>query len=370
MPTTMKEDYYKILGIERNATEVEIKSAFRKQAMKYHPDRNPGNKEAEEQFKKVNEAFSVLSDPQKKQMYDQYGHDGINGAGGFGGFNANGFGDINDIFGSVFGDIFGGGFGGRSRGPRVTRGEDLKLDVTLTLEEAFSGKEVPVDYTRLDNCSVCDGSGAAAGSQRKTCRSCNGSGQVTYSQGFFSMRQVCPDCGGKGTVVEKPCSECRGTGHKRVKEKITVKVPSGVRTGVTLRVSNGGDIGENGGGFGDLYVEVHVKDHKIFRRDGDNLIIDAPITYPQAVLGGTIKVPTIEGKEMEVTIPKGTQFGEVLKVQGNGMPKLGKKGFGDLLINVKIEVLKKPTAKQKELLEALAQETGGKKSFLKDLFGK
>lgn len=182
------------------------------------------------------------------------------------------------------------------------------------------------------------------------------------------MRQVCPDCGGKGTVVEKPCSSCKGSGTKRVKENITVKIPSGVRTGVTLRVSNGGDIGTNGGGFGDLYVEVHVKEHKIFKRAGDDLLIDAPITYPQAVLGGSIKVPTIEGKEIEVTIPKGTQFGSVIKVQGNGMPRLGKKGFGDLLVNVKIEVIKKPTARQKELLEELAKETGGKKSFLKELF--
>ena len=364
----MKEDYYQVLGIERTATEVEIKSAFRRQAMKYHPDRNPGNKEAEEQFKKVNEAFSVLSDPQKKQMYDQYGHEGINGAGGFGGFNANGFGDINDIFGSMFGDIFGGGFSRRGGKPRAQRGEDLKLDVTLTLEEAFSGKEVPVEYTRLDNCSECDGTGAAPGSARKTCRSCGGTGTVTYSQGFFSMRQVCPDCGGKGTVVEKPCSACRGSGTKRVKEKITVKIPSGARTGVSLRVSNGGDIGTNGGGFGDLYVDVHVKEHKIFRREGDDLVLDVQITYPQAVLGGSIKVPTIEGKEIELEIPKGTQFGEVLKMQGNGMPKLGKKGFGDLLVNIKIEVPKKTTSRQKELLEELAKETGGKKSFFKEIF--
>ncbi len=366
----MKEDYYQILGVERTASEVEIKSAFRRQAMKYHPDRNPGNKQAEEQFKKVNEAFSVLSDPQKKQVYDQYGHEGLNGAGGFGGFNANGFGDIGDIFGSMFGDIFGGSFNRRTGRPRAQRGEDLKLDVTLTLEEAFLGKEVPVEYTRLDNCSACDGSGAAPGSARKTCRSCGGTGTVTYSQGFFSMRQVCPDCGGKGTVVEKPCSACRGSGTKRVKENVTVKVPSGVRSGITLRVSNGGDIGTNGGGFGDLYVEVHVQDHKIFRREGDDLVLDAQITYPQAVLGGSIKVPTIEGKEVELEIPKGTQFGSVLKVQGNGMPHLGKKGFGDLLVNVKIEVPKKPTARQKELLEELAKETGGKKSFFKDLFGK
>ena len=344
MPTTMKEDYYTVLGIERNATEVEIKSAFRRQAMKYHPDRNPGNKDAEEQFKKVNEAFSVLSDPQKKRMYDQYGHEGVNGAGGFG--------------------------GARNRGPRVVRGEDLKLDVTLTLEEAFTGKEVPVDYTRLDNCQACDGSGAAPGSARKTCRSCNGSGQVTYSQGFFSMRQTCPDCGGKGTVVEKPCKKCRGSGVERVKEKLTVKIPSGVRSGITLRISNGGDIGQNGGGYGDLYVEVHVKNHKIFEREGDDLILDGRITYPQAVLGGSIKVPTIEGKEIEVTIPKGTQFGEVLKMQGCGMPKLGKKGFGDLLVRVQIEVPKKPTARQKELLEELAKETGGKKSFFEKLFEK
>lgn len=370
MPTTMKEDYYQVLGVERTATEAEIKSAFRRQAMKCHPDRCPGDKNAEEQFKKINEAFSVLSDPQKKRMYDQYGHEGMNGAGGFGGFNAGGFGDINDIFGSVFGDIFGGGFGRGVRGgaPRAVRGEDLKLDVTLTLEEAFSGKEVPVEYTRLDNCSECDGSGAAPGSKRKTCTSCHGTGTVTYSQGFFSMRQVCPDCGGKGTVVEKPCSACRGSGTKRVKEKITVKIPSGVRTGITLRVSNGGDIGQNGGGFGDLYVEVRVKEHKIFRREGDDLALDAQITYPQAVLGGSIKVPTIEGKEVELDIPKGTQFGSVLKMQGNGMPRLGKKGFGDLLVHVKIEVPKKPTARQKELLEELAKETGGKKSFFKELF--
>lgn len=368
MPTAMKEDYYKILDIERTATEVEIKSAFRRQAMKYHPDRNPGNKEAEEQFKKVNEAFSVLSDPQKRQMYDQYGHDGVNSAGGFSGFNAGGFGDINDIFSSVFGDMFGGGFGGRAGKPRAQRGDDLKVDVELSLEEAFMGKEEEVSYTRLDSCSVCHGTGAQEGSARKTCRSCGGRGTVTYSQGFISMRQTCPDCGGKGTVVEKPCTKCHGSGAERVKETLKVKIPSGVRTGVTLRVANGGDIGTNGGGFGDLYVEVHVKEHKIFRREGDDLVLDAPITYPQAVLGGTIKVPTIEGKEMEVTIPKGTQFGTVLKVQGNGMPRLGKKGFGDLLVHVQIEVLKKPTARQKELLEQLAEETGGKKSFFKELF--
>ena len=184
------------------------------------------------------------------------------------------------------------------------------------------------------------------------------------------MRQTCPDCGGKGQVVEKPCKKCRGSGVEHVKENITVKIPSGVRSGVTLRVSNGGDIGQNGGGYGDLYVEIHVKDHKIFAREGDHLVLDATITYPQAVLGGSIKVPTIEGKEVEVTIPKGTQFGEVLKMQGCGMPKLGKKGFGDLLIQVKIEVPKKPTARQKELLEELAKETGGKKSFFEKLFDK
>ncbi|MBR4591677.1 MAG: J domain-containing protein, partial [Elusimicrobiaceae bacterium] len=267
-----------------------------------------------------------------------------------------------------FGDVFGGGFSRRGGKPRAQRGEDLKVDVTLTLEEAFSGKEAPIEYTRMDNCSACDGSGAAPGSARKTCRSCNGTGTVTYSQGFFSMRQVCPDCGGRGTVVEKPCSVCRGSGTKRVKENITVKIPSGVRSGITLRFSNGGHIGTNGGGFGDLYIEVHVKEHSIFRREGDNLVLDAPITYPQAVLGGSIKVPTIEGKEVELEIPKGTQFGAVLKMQGNGMPKLGKSGFGDLLVNVKIEVPKKPTARQKELLEELAKETGGKKSFFRSLF--
>ena len=265
-------------------------------------------------------------------------------------------------------NIFGGGFGRRAGKPRAQRGEDLKVDVEVSLEEAFSGKEEEVSYTRLDTCSVCHGTGAQEGSARKTCRSCGGSGTVTYSQGFLSMRQTCPDCNGTGTVIEKPCLKCHGSGAERVKETLTVKIPSGVRTGITLRVANGGNIGVNGGGFGDLYVEVRVKEHKIFRREGDDLLIDASISYPQAVLGGSIKVPTIEGKELEVTIPKGTQSGQVLKMQGNGMPRLGKKGFGDLLVNVKIEVIKKPTARQKELLEALAKETGGKKSFFQELF--
>ena len=367
----MKEDYYEILGVSRTASDAEIKSAFRRAAMKCHPARNPGDKAAEEQFKKVNEAFSVLSDPQKKQMYDQYGHEGVNGAGGFSGFNASGFADVGDIFGSMFGDIFGGGFGNASGGrARTRRGEDLKTDISLTLEEAYQGIERDVSYTRVDRCSVCGGSGAEEGSSVKTCRSCNGRGQVVYQQGFFSMRQTCPDCGGRGTVVEKPCKKCRGTGTERVKENIKVKIPSGVRSGVTLRVSNGGDIGQNGGGYGDLYVEIQVKKHKIFERDGDDLCLDATITFPQAVLGGSIKVPTIDGKEIEVKIPKGTQFGEVLVMQGCGMPKLGKKGFGNLRIRVNIDVPKKPTARQKELLEALAEETGGKKSFFEKLFDK
>ena len=372
MPTAMKEDYYEILGVSRTSTQTEIKSAFRRAAMKCHPDLHPGDKAAEEQFKKVNEAFSVLSDPQKKQMYDQYGHDGVNmGAGGFGGFNASGFGDVGDIFSSVFGDIFGGGFGSARGGkPRARRGEDLKSDVEISLEEAYQGLEKEISYTRVERCSACDGSGAEVGSNTKTCRSCNGSGSVVYQQGFFSMRQTCPDCGGKGTVVEKPCKKCRGSGVEHVKEKLTVKIPSGVRSGITLRISNGGDIGQNGGGYGDLYVEIHVRDHKVFMREGDNLLLDAKISYPQAVLGGSIKVPTIEGKEVEVNIPKGTQFGEVLKMQGCGMPKLGKKGFGDLLIRVQIDVPKKPTARQKELLEQLAEETGGQKSFFEKLFEK
>lgn len=370
MPTAMKEDYYEVLGVSRTASETEIKSAFRRSAMKCHPDRCPGDKQAEERFKKINEAFSVLSDPQKKRMYDQYGHEGVNaGAGGFGGFNASGFADVGDIFGSVFGDIFGGGFGSARGGkPRAQRGEDLKVDVDLTLEQAYEGLEKEITYSRVDRCAACGGSGAEEGSAVKTCRSCGGKGSVVYQQGFFSMRQTCPDCGGKGTVVENPCKKCRGNGRERIKEKITVKIPSGVRTGVTLRVSNGGDIGVNGGGYGDLYVEMRVKEHKIFKRDGDDLVIDAKITYPQAVLGGSVKAPTIEGKELEVDIPKGTQFGEVLKMQGCGMPRLGKKGFGDLLVNIKIDVPKRTTARQKELLEELAKETGGKKSLFEKLF--
>ncbi|MGB2579906.1 molecular chaperone DnaJ [Elusimicrobium simillimum] len=368
----VKEDYYKILEVARNAEAVEIKASYRRMAMKYHPDRNPGNKEAEERFKEVNEAFSVLSDDSKRQVYDTYGHEGLNNSGA-GGFHGGGFADINDIFSSVFGDMFGGSFGGQRAGgsrSRAQRGNDLKLDIEITLEEAFSGLDTPVQYDQMDTCAECEGTGAQKGTGTRTCSTCHGSGVVQFSQGFFSMRQACPDCGGQGTILEHPCKKCHGGGREKSRKTITVKVPAGIRTGMTLRVSNGGDIGTKGGGYGDLYIEVHVKKHKVFSREGDDLVLEVPLPFTTAALGGKIKVPNILKEEQELTITKGTQYGTVYTVKGQGMPHIGKRGFGDLKVVTLIEVPKKLSKKQKELLEELDKEAGPKESFLEKLFKK
>ncbi|ACC98849.1 Chaperone protein DnaJ [Elusimicrobium minutum Pei191] len=367
-----KEDYYKILEVTRNATSVEIKSSYRRMAMKYHPDRNPGNKEAEERFKEVNEAFSILSDPQKKQVYDNYGHDGLNNGGFGGGFQGGGFTDINDIFSSVFGDMFGGSFGGgKARRNSPQRGSDLKMDVNITLEEAFSGLDFPLNYSHMDNCSECQGSGAEKGSKLKTCSTCGGSGVVQFNQGFFSMRQTCPDCGGQGSITEHPCKKCSGSGKEKVKKTITVKIPAGIRSGMTLRVSDGGDIGSKGGGYGDLYIEVTVKKHKIFERNEDDLILEMPVSFATAAMGGKIKVPNILKEELGLTIEKGTQYGTIYTIKDQGMPKIAKRGFGDLKVIAIIEVPKKLSKKQKELLEEFEKEDSeSKKSFLEKVFNK
>ncbi|MDR0292383.1 MAG: molecular chaperone DnaJ [Elusimicrobium sp.] len=366
-----KEDYYKILEVAKNATGAEIKSSYRRLAMKYHPDRNPGNKESEEKFKSVNEAFSVLSDEEKRGLYDSYGHEGVSGASGF---HGGGFADINDIFSSVFGDVFGGSFsnafGGRTRSG-AQRGADLKLDIEITLEEAFTGLDSPVEYSAMDACQECGGTDAQPGTRSKTCPTCRGSGVVQFSQGFFSMRQMCPDCAGQGTVLEHPCKKCKGGGRQKTKKTITVKVPAGIRSGMTLRVANAGDLGLKGGGYGDLYIEVHVREHKIFERAEDDLILRVPVSFATAALGGKIKAPNILKETLEVTVPKGSPHGTVVKISGAGMPKLGKKGFGDLNVIILIDVPKNLTSRQKELLEAFEKESSeadGGKSFFEKIF--
>jgi molecular chaperone DnaJ len=353
-----KEDYYSVLGITRSATEIEIKSAYRKLAMKYHPDRNPGNSDAEEQFKTVNEAFEVLSDPQKKQMYDNYGYEGVNAAGA-GGFHG-GFGGFEDIVSSVFGDMFGGSFGGSfggaSRRTRAQRGGDLKQRVTVSLEEAYSGLEESITYNRVDACDVCHGTGAQDGSGNKTCPTCRGAGVVQFSQGFFSMRQTCPDCGGQGTIIEKPCKSCRGLGRVNASNTITVKIPAGVREGIVLRVPNGGDMGANGGGYGDLYLETHIKKHKVFQRDGDDLVVESIVSYPAAVLGGSFEIENIKKEKVKVAVPEGSAHGTVLSLAGQGMPFLGKPGkYGDLKIVLSIDIPRKLNARQKELIKNLRE---------------
>lgn len=372
-----KEDYYKTLGVNRNVSAQELKAAYRRLAMKYHPDRNP-SPEAEEQFKKINEAYEVLSDPQKKQIYDNYGADAVNNGAGFGGFQSGGFGGFEDIFSSVFSDMFGGSFGGGFSGTkrrRARRGNDLQQKINVTLEEAYTGVEEEINYTRIDTCDVCHGTGAEEGTSTKTCPTCKGSGVVQFSQGFFSMRQACPDCGGQGTILEHPCKACKGSGRTKKKNTLKVKLPAGIKEGSVLRVANGGDIGTNDGGYGDLYLQVSVKPHKVFERDGDDLILNTEISYPQAVLGGEIKVQNLMKEDLTVEIPKGSTDGSVISLNEQGMPVLeraNKKGAMRVVLNIKVP--KKVTPRQKELLEELAKTFNEeikptKKGLFDKLFG-
>lgn len=364
----MAEDYYSLLGVARNATDAEIKSAYRKLAMKHHPDRNPGNKEAEAQFRKINGAYEALSDPKKRQLYDQYGEAGVNqGAGGFGGgpgfggFQQGGFGegvDVNEVFGDLFEGLFGGqGGGGRRRGP--ARGNDLKYETTITLEDAFHGKQLPVHFERVEQCETCHGSGAKAGSGRKRCAQCRGSGRVQISQGFFSMAQTCPKCGGEGEVVEDPCKSCRGAGRVRKQADLKIKIPPGIYHGATLRISGEGEAAPRGGTPGDLYLEVRVAPDARFERKEDDLNVHASVDIATASLGGVVEAPTIDGDPVKVKIAAGTQAGATLRVREKGMPKLHGRGRGDLLVHVRVEVPRELTSRQKELLEELRASLNG-----------
>jgi len=354
------DDYYKLLGVPRNATDAEIKAAYRKLALKHHPDRNAGNKEAEDKFKKVNAAYQALSDPQKRRLYDQFGEEGVAGAGagpGFGGFRPGGGVDVGDIFGDIFENFFGGAAGGGGRGDK--RGADLRYDTAIDLEEAYRGTQVTVEYDRLAACTTCGGTGARPGTLLKRCANCRGTGRVQFSQGFFMMSQTCPRCRGEGSVIEHPCTDCRGQGRVRQKTKKVVRIPAGVSDGTTLRISGGGEAGIQGAVGGDLYVHVSVRHHPHFERVEDDLHYQLRVDFPQAALGATADVPSIDGGKTSLKVPAGTQDGATLRVKEKGMPRLHGKGHGDLFVKVKVEVPTYLTARQKELLEEFAKTLDG-----------
>lgn len=350
--TVYKRDYYEVLSVSRDCGEEEIKRSYRKLALQYHPDRNPGNKEAEEKFKEAAEAYEVLRDPEKRRIYDRFGHEGLEGTGfrGFSGFE--------DIF-SSFGDIFEGffGFGGRGGRSRASQGRSLRYDMEMSLEEAFYGKEEEITFHRLEACGTCNGSGAAPGSEPQTCPTCQGRGQVIQSQGFFQVSTTCPNCRGQGQTITDPCPDCRGGGKIRVEKRIQVKIPAGVDTGSQLRLRGEGEAGEYGGPPGDLFVVIHVREHAFFTREDDSLICQVPVSFVQAALGDVLTIPLLgENESHELGIPQGTQPGEVIKIPGKGMTSLrGYRKRGDLYVKIMVKIPEKVTEHQRELLQSFAE---------------
>ncbi|HEU4781242.1 MAG TPA: molecular chaperone DnaJ [Steroidobacteraceae bacterium] len=355
-----KRDYYKVLDLPRTATEADIKKAYRRLAMKFHPDRNPGDKDAEEKFKEAKEAYEVLCETDKRAIYDQHGHAGIDASrqgGGRGNAGADAFGEM---FGEMFGDIFGGGRrgGGRSQ---VFRGADLKYELEIELGQAVFGHSVEIDVAKLMECDTCGGSGAAKGHKPTTCETCNGVGQVRISQGFFQLQQPCPKCRGNGTIIKNPCDSCLGQGRVRRSKRLAVKVPAGVDTGDRIRLSGEGESGRNGGPPGDLYVEVHVREHEIFERDGEHLSCEVPVSFGTAVLGGSVEVPTLDG-HVSVKIPAETQSGRVFRLRDKGVKPVRGGSRGDLFCRVVVETPVKLNNEQRELLrkfeESLQKDAG------------
>ena len=349
-----KRDYYDILGVAKTASDSDIKSAYRKQAMKYHPDRNPGDHAAEEKFKEAAEAYAILADSEKRSLYDRFGHAGVKSAAGAGaGFDPSvfqEFGDFADILGNMFG--FGDLFGGSRRRGGPQRGADLRYDLEISFIESARGAETAIQIPRQENCESCHGSGAAPGSSPTTCPQCRGQGQVRFQQGFFTVARTCPQCRGAGKIVTKPCATCHGAGRVAKERKITVKIPPGIATGQQLRLQGEGEAGSAGGPAGHLYVVVHVQEHEFFRRDGVNLFCEIPVNFTTVALGGDIQVPTLDGPEM-VRVPEGTQTGTTLRLKGKGMPDVGGRGRGDLFATVQVKTPKKLTRDQRRLLEQL-----------------
>ncbi len=371
MATT--RDYYEVLGVDRNATADDIKKAYRKLAMQYHPDRNPGDKAAEEKFKELGQAYEVLSDEEKKAAYDRYGHAAFtqggmgNAGGGFPG-GGGGFHDPFEVFREVFGGGGGGGMGGifeeffggggqrRTRDGRQ-RGSDLRYDLQITLEEAAFGAEKELELEKLNTCDECKGSGSKGGGT-KTCPTCKGHGQVIASRGFFQIQQTCPDCGGAGQIVSNPCPVCKGQGRAEAKTRIKLRIPAGIQEGSRLRSSGNGEAGTRGGPPGDLYVVIHLKDHDIFERDEDDLTCTVPMPFATAALGGEISVPTLDGKA-SVKVPAGTQSGTIFRLRGKGMPELNSSRKGDLLVRTQVEVPTKLSGDQRDKLKAFTDSLGG-----------
>ncbi|MBS1814610.1 MAG: molecular chaperone DnaJ [Acidobacteria bacterium] len=383
--TDMKLDYYEVLSVSRTASDQEIKSAYRKLAMQYHPDRNPGDKAAEEKFKQCSEAYGVLSDAEKRAAYDRFGHAGV-GNGGFGGGSpfggggpfGGGFGDaqdLGDIFGDLFGEMFNmGGTGGR-RASRAQRGRDMNYNLTISFEEAVFGETKNIKFRRAETCGDCSGTGSANGKQPQTCAQCRGAGQVRFQQGFFSVARPCPKCGGTGTTITDPCKTCHGETRITREHEIEVKIPAGVEDGTRIRYGGEGEAGKFGGPAGDLYVTLQVEDHSFFERDGDDLHCVIPISFPQAALGAEIEVPTMDGKAT-IKIPEGTQSGKRFKLRDKGVPHLNERGKGDLIVEVRVQTPSKLSKDQKELLRQLAdtmpmENAPHERSFLekmKDIF--
>lgn len=352
-----KRDLYEVLGVDRDASERDIKKAYKRLAMKFHPDRNPDDATAADKFKEVKEAYEILTDDQKRAAYDQYGHaafqQGGMGGGGFGGNQA----DFGDIFGDVFGDIFGGGRrgGGSSR---VQRGADLRYNMELSLEEAVRGCSKDIQVPTLVECDTCNGSGAKKGSTAQTCGTCQGHGQVQMRQGFFAVQQTCPTCGGSGKIIKDPCNTCHGQGRKKKTKTLNVKIPAGVDTGDRVRLSGEGEAGERGAPAGDLYVQVHVKAHQIFERDGNNLFCEVPVSFAQAALGGDIEVPTLDGR-VNLKVPEETQTGRQFRIRGKGVKGVRGGAIGDLIVKLVVETPIKLSAHQKELLHQFEESCGG-----------
>ena len=360
-----KRDYYEVLGINKGASADEIKKAYKKMARKYHPDLNPGDKSAEEKFKEVNEAYEVLSDPDKKARYDQYGHAGVDpnfGAGGFGGGGFDGsfdFGDLGDIFGSFFGGGFGGGRRTNPNAPQ--RGESIRMSIAISFEEAAFGCEKEVTVERYETCDTCHGNGCAPGTSPEVCPDCHGTGTVQVRRqtpmGVFATSSPCPKCGGKGRIIHQPCKDCRGSGLLRKKKTIQASIPAGIDNGQTISIRGQGNAGKNGGPAGDLLITITVRPHELFRREGTSVLCEAPITFTQAVLGAELEIPTIDGK-VKYTLPEGTQSGTTFRLKGKGIPSINGRGRGDQYVTVYIETPKNLTKEQKEALKKFAETMG------------